>query len=82
MQVRDKAGDERLLAYRLANGYMRWALQAVEDVAGKRGLSIILRDAGLDRLLEDYPPNDMTFSEGLTFRDYAALNQAIINGRP
>lgn len=79
MQVRDKGGDEQLLDYALANGYMRWALQAVEEVAGKHGLGIILRDAGLERLLEKHPPNDMTFSEKLTFRDYAALNQAIIN---
>jgi len=79
MEVRERVGDERLLDYALANGYMRWALQAVADVAGKHGLDIILRDAGLERLQDRLPPNDMTFSEGLTFRDYAALNKAIVN---
>jgi len=79
MQVRDKVGDERLLAYALANAYMRWALQAVEEVAGRDDLGVILREAGLECLLDNYPPNDMGFSAGLTFRDYAALGQAIIN---
>jgi predicted hydrocarbon binding protein len=79
MRVRDKAGDERLLEYALANAYMRWALQAVEQVAGRDDLAIILREAGLEHLLGNFPPNDMSFSVGLTFRDYAALNQAIVN---
>ena len=79
MQIRDKAGDERLAEFALANGYMRWAVEAIEEVAGRHELEAILRDAGLERLLEKPPPNDMTFSVRLTFRDYAALNQAIVN---
>jgi bacteriochlorophyll 4-vinyl reductase len=81
MRIRDKVGDERLAEFALANGYMRWAVEAIEEVAGRHELEAILRDAGLERLLENPPPNDMTFSARLTFRDYAALNQAIVNLR-
>lgn len=77
MNIRDRTEPDPCTEMALSNAYMRWALMAVEEVAGRNGLQVILREAGLSHLLDDYPPNDMTFSSELRFGDYSALNKAI-----
>jgi predicted hydrocarbon binding protein len=67
-----------MLELPLTDAHMRWALEAVEEVAGDKGLAVILRQAGLERYIGNYPPNELVFS-GCLFRHYAALNRAILD---
>jgi predicted hydrocarbon binding protein len=62
----------------ITDAHMRWALEAVEEVAGDKGLAIILRQARLEHLIGNYPPNDLAF-KGRSFKEYAALNRAILD---
>jgi hypothetical protein len=62
----DPSGD-----WGFTNAYMRWALLASEEVAGPKGLNIVLRNAGLERYIGNYPPEN--FDVGGIVRDYTAL---------
>jgi predicted hydrocarbon binding protein len=78
MNIRNKSQHDPVTDMGLPNNYMRWALEAIEEVAGKPGLTIILREAGLATLQENLPPDDDEFG-GLTMGHYANLNAAILN---
>jgi predicted hydrocarbon binding protein len=62
----------------ITDAHMRWALEAVEEVAGERGILVILRQAGLGHLAGNYPPERLAFSAH-TFKEYAGLNRAIFD---
>lgn len=62
----------------ITDAHMRWALEAVEEVAGEKGLTVILRQAGLESFVGSHPPNELVFS-GKTFGEYASLNRAILD---
>nr|HID13129.1 4-vinyl reductase [Anaerolineae bacterium] len=83
MRVINKTEHDPVCDLDFPNAYMRWAIMAVEEIAGKHGTAIILREAGLERLIDNLPPANMEF-EGLKYSDYSALNQALLNffGRP
>jgi predicted hydrocarbon binding protein len=78
MNIRNKSSHDPVADMGLPNSYMRWALEAIEEVAGKPGLTIILREAGLETLQENLPPDDDAFGS-LTMGQYATLNAAILN---
>ncbi len=78
MNIRDKSEGDAIAVMGMPNNYVRWALEAIEEVAGKNGLIIILREAGLETLGQSPPPDNDDFS-GLTMRQYADLNAAILN---
>jgi len=78
MEIAIKPEHDPVADIKLADGYMLFALKAIEDVAGEKGLGIILRSAGLERLVGNYPPRDLKFSD-LTYRDYALLNKATVD---
>lgn len=73
MQVTVKPGHDPVGDFPFLNAYMRWALLASEEVVGKQGLYVVLRKAGLERLIDNYPPEDFTITAGITNRDYTAL---------
>ena len=79
MEITDRAEHDPVADLCMADAYMRWALLAAEEVVGKRGLSIVLRDAGLERLVDNYPPEEMNLSGDITFGDYAALNAGLFD---
>lgn len=62
----------------MVDAYMNWALQAAEDVVGKQGLNVVLRDAGLERFIDNYPEPYLTASGKLTFADYANLSAGLL----
>jgi predicted hydrocarbon binding protein len=62
----------------ITDAHMRWALEAVEEVAGEKGTVIILRQAGLAHLIGNFPPSELAF-RGCTFKEYADLNRAILD---
>ena len=57
------------------NALMRQALLAIGEVMGERGLKVVLREAGLERYVDELPPNDL--EQGVSTAEYAALNQAV-----
>lgn len=59
----------------IVNAIVRQALVSSEEVMGTNGLHAVLRTAGLERFVSDYPPNDMQPS--IKTSEYAYLNQAI-----
>jgi predicted hydrocarbon binding protein len=61
--------------WRFTNALMRQAIMAIGQVMGERGLRIVLREAGLERYVDELPPDDL--EQDIATVDYAALNQAV-----
>ena len=59
----------------IINSLVRQALTSMEEVMGEHGLNAILKSCGLDKFVDNYPPNDLEPSIKAT--QYAQLNQAI-----
>ena len=59
----------------MVNVLMRQAILAIDEVMGTQGLNIVLREAGLERYVDNLPPDNM--ETGAHAREYAALNQAV-----
>ncbi len=72
------AGDERE-NIPCTNGFMHYALRALEEIAGLQATEIILRFAGLESMLDHYPPNNLKLDGGTTWKQYSDLNHAIVN---
>lgn len=79
IQITDRPELDRAMGLKLVDAYLRWALDAVEAVIGAASLGIILRQAGLGRLIEDPPSRAVAVESQLTFGDYARFNAALIN---
>lgn len=79
MEIKARSLPDPVAALYMVDGYMRWALLAAEEVVGHQGLSIVLRQAGLERLINNYPPNDLKLSGALTYGDYANLNAGLLS---
>jgi predicted hydrocarbon binding protein len=74
MEITSKTEHDPVADLIMTDVYMRWALLAAEEVIGKKGLVIVLRDAGLERFIDNYPSEDPTLVSGdITFGDYAAF---------
>jgi len=61
--------------WRFTNALMRQAIMAIGEVMGERGLKVVLRQAGLERYVDELPPNDL--EQGVSTVEYATLNQAV-----
>ena len=61
--------------WRFTNALMRQAIMAIGQVMGQRGLKVVLREAGLERYVDELPPDDL--EQDISTVDYAALNQAV-----
>ena len=61
--------------WRFTNALMRQAILAIGEVMGEQGLKIVLRQAGLERYVNELPPNDL--EQKVATVEYAALNQAV-----
>jgi len=59
----------------IVNALVRQALSCIQEVMGDNGLNAVLRASGLERFIDNFPPNDL--SPGIKTADYARLNQAI-----
>ncbi|HSL31735.1 MAG TPA: 4-vinyl reductase [Anaerolineales bacterium] len=73
MQIKDKTPGDPVASLYLVDAYMRWALLAAEEVVGKQGLTVLLRDRGLERFVDNYPPELLKISGNITLGDYAEL---------
>lgn len=79
MEIRDRTDHDPATEILLVDAYMRWALMAAEEVVGKNGLAVVLRQAGLEQLIGSYPPEQLKVTTGLTLAHYAALNAGLLN---
>ena len=60
---------------KIVNSLVRQALTSVQEVMGDNGLNAVLRTSGLERFIDNFPPNDLQPS--INASQYAQLNQAI-----
>jgi predicted hydrocarbon binding protein len=58
-----------------SNKFARIALDALEDVMGRNGLNAILNLAHLSKIINNYPPDNL--SREFDFADFSALNLAL-----
>lgn len=79
MQITSKPQPDPVADLYVVDAYMLWALMAAEEVVGKNGLTVVLRQAGLEHLINNYPPNQLKMTRGLTFGDYAALSTGLLD---
>jgi hypothetical protein len=59
----------------IVNALVRQALVAAQEVMGENGLHVVLRSSGLERFINNLPPDDL--NPGIKTGEYARLNQAI-----
>jgi predicted hydrocarbon binding protein len=57
------------------NKIARIYLEVLEDIMGKNGLNSVLHKAGLEGLIDNYPPDNLR--KEFDFAEFSALNQAI-----
>lgn len=79
MQITNKTEPDPITNMLIVDAYMRWALEAAEEVVGKQGLAIVLREAGLERFIDNYPSNNLEISGTVTFGDYTNLSSGLLN---
>jgi len=61
--------------YHYPNRMGRIVLTAMVDIMGRHGVNATLHYAGLDHLVDNYPPNNLEL--GFTFEELAAIQQAV-----
>lgn len=59
----------------IINALVRQALVSAQEVMGENGLNAVLRSVGLERYIDNFPPNDT--KPGIKTTEYARFNQAI-----
>ena len=59
----------------IINSLVRQALTSAQEVMGDNGLNAVLRTCGLDRFINNFPPNNLEPS--IQASQYAKLNEAI-----
>lgn len=80
MEIKEKTEHDPVADLYMVDAYMRWALFAAEEVVGTKGLAVVLRDAGLERFIDNYPPEELEKPSGnITFGDYAAFSASLLN---
>jgi hypothetical protein len=57
------------------NKIARIYLEVLEDIMGKNGLNSVLHKADLDRLIDNYPRDNL--AKEFDFAEFSALNQAL-----
>jgi hypothetical protein len=65
MEIKDKTPQDPIASLFLVDAYMRWALLAAEEVVGKQGLHVLLRQHGLERFIDNYPPELLKITAAL-----------------
>lgn len=59
----------------MPNATLRTFFMAIEEVMGEKGTRAVLNSAGLQKYINNYPPN--TLDEDVTFSDYGIAQQAV-----
>ncbi len=56
IEIRNRAVHDPVTDIPIVDAYMLWALLAAEEVVGKQGLNVLLRQIGLARVIDNFPP--------------------------
>lgn len=79
MIITPKTDHDPVSDMHITDAYFRWALMASEEVAGRNGLGIVLRDSGLPHLVDHYPEEKLGVSGKYTYAEYAGLSTGLLN---
>jgi predicted hydrocarbon binding protein len=79
MEIKDKSQPDPAAELKMVDAYLRWALIAAEEVVGKQGINVVLREAGLERVIGNLPADTLKATGNFTFGEYASLNAALQN---
>lgn len=79
LEIKNRTMVDPVATIPIVNAYMRWILEAAEEVLGAGVLAEILAESKLQKLEGHYPPDNMQLSESLTLKDYANLSSVLIN---
>lgn len=78
MEIKPKTSHDPATDQHMADAYMRWQLLAAEEVVGKQGLVTVLRENGLEKFIDHYPPEEFNFNSKITAGEYSALSAALM----
>lgn len=78
MEIKPKSAHDPVADLHIADAYMRWQLLAAEEVVGKQGLSTVLRENGLEKFIDNYPPEEFNFNSQITTGEYSSLSAALM----
>ena len=78
MNISDKPQPDPVAAIPLSDAHLRWLLLAVEDVAGKQGITTVLRQAGLANLIDNYPPENTSVKGQYTIAQYSNVSTSLL----
>jgi predicted hydrocarbon binding protein len=78
MEIKPQTTHDPVADLHIADAYMRWQLLAAEEVVGKPGLTTVLRENGLEKFINNYPPEEFNFNSRITTGEYAALSAALM----
>ncbi|MFZ6026811.1 MAG: hypothetical protein ACOYYS_03765 [Chloroflexota bacterium] len=79
MNITRKGTPDPATAIKNHDGGMLWALKAAEEVAGKPGLAVVLKQAGLEHIIDNYPEDPNQVTGKCTLGEYADLNAGLLN---
>lgn len=79
MEIKNKPEHDPVSSLKIVDAYLRWALLAAEEVVGAQGMNVVLRPAGLERVINNLPPNELKATGNYSFGDYATLNAALLS---
>jgi len=79
MNITRKSTPDPIAAIKNHDGGMLWALQAAEEVTGKPGLAVVLKQAGLEYMIDNFPENNNQVTGKYTLGEYADLNVGLLN---
>src|ERR1700752_485660 len=66
---------ERNASMMIVNALVRQALTSAQEVMGENGLNAVLKTSGLDRFVDNFPPDNL--EPAIQTSEYAKLNEAI-----
>ena len=70
MKITENPQHDPLTEIPIVDAYFCWGMMAAEELIGKPGLHSVLRDAGLERLIDQRPSDDLIISGNYTVGDY------------
>jgi predicted hydrocarbon binding protein len=78
MEIKNKPELDIVADMHMVDAYMRWALQSAEDVVGKQGLAVVLRENSLEQYIDNFPTEELNISGHILARDYANLCSGLL----
>lgn len=79
VQISDRPERDPVADMKLIDAYLRWAMEAARHVIGDQGVHSVLREAGLERFIDEPPPGELTISGDVTYGDYARFNTGLLD---